>query len=212
MSCSQCLGIENLFDQKSAEKDLARYLKKGPDKTTRILVEAIQKQGIQGYTLLDIGGGVGAIQHALLDSGVANATAVEASKAFSTVALAEAKRRSLDGKISYHHGNFVDLAQQISPADIVTLDRVICCYHDFEQLVGLSSQRAVKIYGMVYPTDAWWMRIIGFLENVYFKLSRRSFRIFVHPNQEVEAVLQRNGFTRRFFRKAPDWLVAVYTR
>ena len=68
MSCSQCLGIENLFDQKSAEKDLSRYLKKGPDKTTRILVEAIQKEGIQGFTLLDIGGGVGAIQYALLDS------------------------------------------------------------------------------------------------------------------------------------------------
>ncbi|MFQ5921206.1 MAG: hypothetical protein ACE5M4_00035 [Anaerolineales bacterium] len=46
---------------------------------------------MEGCTLLDIGGGVGAIQHALLSAGASTATAVEASTAFAKVAEDEAR-------------------------------------------------------------------------------------------------------------------------
>ena len=66
MDCCQCQGIEQVFDERQAKKDLKQYRKKGPSSTTRILVEAIKAQGVQDLSLLDIGGGVGAIQHGLL--------------------------------------------------------------------------------------------------------------------------------------------------
>ncbi len=47
--------------------------------------------------------------------------------------------------MSHHLGDFVEVAGSIQPADIVTLDRVICCYPDVERLVGLSSQRATRL-------------------------------------------------------------------
>ena len=48
MACKQCQGIEEFFDQKEADKDLASYRKKGPDATTRMLVDAIVSQGVDG--------------------------------------------------------------------------------------------------------------------------------------------------------------------
>ena len=66
MSCCQCQGIETQFDRKSVAKDLEHYRKKGPNKTTNMLIEALKAEGIEEMVLLDIGGGVGAIQHELL--------------------------------------------------------------------------------------------------------------------------------------------------
>lgn len=212
MTCSQCQAIEEFHNQKVVNQELSRYRKKGPDKPTRTLIEVIQKEGIQGFTLLDIGGGVGGIQHALLQTGVDHATNVDASNAFVQAAKAEAQRRNLADRVSHHYGNFVDLAKDILPADIVTLDKVICCYPDMETLVELSAERARKIYGLVYPYDTWFTRITGVLENLFFKITRNPFRIFIHSHQSVEAILSRHGFKQRSFQHDLLWQVAVYTR
>ena len=212
MSCSQCQAIEDFHNQKVVSQELERYLKNGPDEPTQNLIAAIQKEGIQGLTLLDIGGGVGAIQHALLQSGVEHATGVEASKAFIQAAQAETQRRNLTDRVSHHYGNFVDLAENIPPADIVTLDKVICCYPDMETLVELSAERARKIYGLVYPYDTWYNQIIEALENLFFKITRNPFRIFVHSHQAVEAILVRHGFKQKFFHHGFLWQEVLYTR
>ncbi len=212
MNCCQCQGIEELFSQQYVSRELARYRAKGPDKTTRMLTEAIIGEGVDGETLLDIGGGVGAVQYALLSAGAGNATSVEASAAYINAAKAEAQRRGYTDRLSYQHGNFIDLAENIAPADIVTLDRVICCYPDMEKLVGLSAARARKTYGLVYPRDVWWVKIGLAVENFFFRLRRSSYRIFSHPTDAVEAVLDSQGFKRRLHYRTLVWQVAVYTR
>ena len=168
MDCCQCKGIESLFNQKEAQAKLKAYRKDGPAKTTRMLIDALVSEGIVGATLLDIGGGVGAVQHELLRAGVARATGVDASTAYVKAAQEEAERQGHSDRITYNHANFVELAPQISAADIVTLDRVICCYHDMHSLVSLSVAKAGKLYGLVYPRDTWWMRAAVSLGNFYF--------------------------------------------
>ncbi|MEJ2596833.1 MAG: methyltransferase domain-containing protein [Anaerolineales bacterium] len=212
MNCCQCRGIEELFSQRYVSKELSRYHAKGPDKTTRMLVEAIKEADVAGETLLDVGGGVGAIQHELLDAGVRHATDVEASTAYLNAARAEAQRRGLGEQVSYQQGNFVDLAEGIAAADIVTLDRVICCYPDMEKLVGLSAARARKLYGLVYPRDTWWIRIGLAVGNLFFKLRRSAYRGFVHPTKAVEAILSSKGLKRQFYGKTLIWQVVVYKR
>jgi SAM-dependent methyltransferase len=212
MNCCQCQGIEELFSQEYVTKELSRFRANGPDKTTRMLTEAIKAQGISGQTLLDIGGGVGAIQYELLDAGVEHTVSVDASSAYITVARAEAQRRGFAERIDYRHGDFVDLAENIAPADIVTLDRVICCYPDMEQLVSLSAARARKQYGLVYPRDVWWVKIGLVLENLFFRLRRSSYRVFVHPTEAVEAILSAHGLKRQFYSQTLVWQVMIYTR
>src|SRR3972149_5948454 len=73
MSCAQCQGIERMFDRRAAERELRQYRAAGPGGTTRLLIDALKAEGVAGLTLLDIGGGGGAIQHELLRAGGAPA-------------------------------------------------------------------------------------------------------------------------------------------
>ena len=212
MNCCQCQGIEELFNQQYVNKELSDYRVKGAAKTTRMLTEAIKSEGVSGLTLLDIGGGVGAVQHALIDAGVEHVTSVDASSAYLNAAQEEAHRRGMAERISYQHGNFADLAADISAADVVTLDRVICCYPDMEKLVGLSSARAGKIYGVVYPRDVWWIKFGLAIGNVFLRLRRNPFRTYSHATRSVEAIIGKNGLKRRYHRQTFVWQVAVFTR
>jgi len=212
MNSCQCQGIEELFSQQFVSKELTRYRKKGPDKTTRILTEAIKETGVDGLTLLDIGGGVGLIQYALLDAGVRQAMSVDASSEYLSAAKEEAQRRGLADRVSYQHGDFIKLAEEIAPADIVTLDRVICCYNDMEKLVNLSAERAGKLYGLVYPRDTWWVKVMLAIENFFYWLRRSPYRAFVHPTQSVEDILGRNRLKRIVYHQTLVWQVAVYSR
>ena len=212
MNCCQCQGIEDLFNEKTVSKELAHYQVKGPDKTTRMMLAALKAEGVQGATLLDIGGGVGGIQHELIEAGVQTATDVDASQAYLQAARKEAHRRGIADKIQFLHGNFVNLAEQILPADIVTLDRVICCYPDMEKMVDLSAARANKLYGLVYPRDTWWVKIGMGILNTFFRLKKSPFRTFTHSSQRVEALVSRHGLKRKFYRRTLVWQVVVYAR
>ena len=66
MTCPHCRGADKIFDQGTAERDLKDYRVHGPGTTTRLLIAALKAAGIADRTLLDIGGGVGVIQHELL--------------------------------------------------------------------------------------------------------------------------------------------------
>ncbi len=212
MNCCQCQGIESLFDQKMAMRELKDYRKKGPSKTTRMLLDALKGAGVEGKTLLDIGGGVGAIQHILVKAGVKRVINVDASTAYLNVAKIEATRQSYVDQASYHHGNFVDLAAEVETSDVVTLDRVLCCYPDMEALVNLSAARAGQLYGLVYPRDIWWMKLVRPLFNTIFRVQGNPFRIFIHASDDVDEVVSRQGLKRCFYRQTFIWQIVVYER
>ena len=148
----------------------------------------------------------------MLKAGVKTTLTVEASAAYIEAAKAEAERQGRADRMSHRHGNFVDLAADIPPADIVTLDRVICCYSDMPALVGLSAARARELYGVVYPRDTWWMKIGLAVANMFFRVRRTPFRSFWYATPEVEAVVSRHGLKRRFYGQTLVWQVAVYAR
>ena len=207
MGCCQCQGIESMFDKKSAKRELKRYLKKGPSRTTKILLNAVNKIGVQGMTFLDIGGGIGAIQHALLKWGALNGISIEASSAYIDLLKDEI---DLTEKVVFKHGDFTTIASDLDSADIVTLDKVICCYDDMDELVGLSSKLAQKIYAVVYPRDNWWTKLLLPIINFYPKIKGSSFRVFIHPTKKVEDIIIRNGLKRNYYNKRLFWRVAIF--
>ncbi len=213
MNCCQCQGIEEKFDQKYVAKKREQYRSKGPKETTNQLIEAIRAEGVDGTLLLDIGGGLGDIQHELIRSGVRRAINNEASTAYLEACRAEAERQGHADQIQHVLGNFIEVAAEIPPADIVTLDRVVCCYHDVEQLVNLSAQKAKWLYGLVYPRDKWWVKIVTLLYyNGRHWLRRNPMRNYVHPTKAVEATLEQNGLKRKYLREMGAWQVAIFAR
>jgi SAM-dependent methyltransferase len=212
MSCPQCIGIEELFNKKLAAKELRRFQQKGARPTTRFIVEKIVAQGVEGLTLLDIGGGVGAVQVELLSAGALSAVDIDASAAYLAAAQEEAARRGFTARVTYRHGNFVDLAGSIADADVVTLDRVVCCYTDARALVELSAKRARKMLAMVYPRDSWLTRFLNRCLNLLRKAQRSEFRTFVHPRPLLEASARAGGLESRGTFPRGFWEVALFAR
>lgn len=212
MSCCHCQGAELFFDKTVALKEIKQYRQKGPDKTTKILLEALKAKDLTGMTLLDIGGGVGVIQHELLKAGIAHATSVEASPAYLAAAQEQAGQQGTAAQIDAMSGDFVELAADVPQADVVTLHRVICCYPDMPTQVGLSLEKSLKYYALVYPRAVWWSKLsIAFL-NFTLWLRQNPFRTFVHSEVAVDRLIRKNGFAQNFVQKTFFWKVAVYER
>jgi len=212
MGCCQCQGIETMFDKKTAERELKRYLKKGPTKTTGMLLDAIHKEGVQGLDFLDIGGGIGAIQYDLIKAGASSGTSIEASSAYIDLVKEEIHKKSLAEIIDFKHGDFTAIASDVHSADIVTLDKVICCYDDMSELVMLSSKLARKIYAVIYPRDVWWTNLALPFLNFYPIVKGSSFRVFIHPTKKVEEIIFGNGLKRKYYATTFFWQVAIFTK
>ena len=212
MGCCQCQGIENMFDKKAARRALKRYLKKGPSKTTEMLLKAIHKTEVKGLDFLDIGGGIGAIQYDLIKAGASSGTSIEASPAYIDLVKEEVHKNNLAEIIDFKHGDFTAIASDVDSADIVTLDKVICCYDDMSELVRLSSKLSRKIYAVIYPRDAWWTKLALLFINFYPIIMGSPFRVFIHPTKKVEEIIFRNGLKRDYYDTTLFWQVAIFSK
>jgi magnesium-protoporphyrin O-methyltransferase len=212
MECRQCQGIEKTFTPQVTSRELKNYRRKGPDKTTLMLIGAIREAGVEGSVLLDIGGGVGAIQHALIRAGAEHATSVDASTGYTEALRQEATHQGHADRITQIHGNFVDVAPTLEEADIVTLDRVICCFDDMPALVSASVAKARRVYGLVYPRDTWLLRGVVAIQHFMANLFRGKMRFFAHRTAEVDALVRSYGFEPLVHFNAGFWQVVTYAR
>ena len=200
------------FDERHAAEQLRDYQRNGPRGLTGDLIGALRAGGIDGQTVLDIGGVVGAVHHELLRSGAASAVDVDASRAYVAVAREEAERQGHADRVRYLTGDFVALADDVDPADLVALDRVICCYPDMAALVGRSATLARRRFGLVYPRDTYLGRVGIAILNLGSWLTRSPFRAYVHRTAEVEAVVAAHGLVKRLHRTTLIWQLAVFER
>lgn len=210
MDCCQCQGIETEFDRRFANRKLKHYREKGLKKETKILFDALVAENIEGYSILDIGGGIGTLEFALLDEGAIQATNVEASSASIAAAQEEASRQGKSDQITIVHGDFVQEAGELANADVVTLDKVVCCYGDMKSLVTLSVEKAEKLYGLIYPRDAWWVKAAIWAGNMFLRVKGSDFRAFVHPTNEVEQIVKGRGMKKVFATNHTIWQIVVY--
>ena len=201
------------FDEPYATEKLELYRSQGPDPSTRALLDAILAEGVTGRTLLDIGGGVGAIQHELLDSGVRHAQEVEASRAYIAACQQEAQRRGHADRVEHVFGEFGAVADRIDEADIVTLDRSPCCWGKPLELIGGAAAKSRWLLGMVFPRDSWWVRY-GWRPygNVKQILKRSQLRLHTPRHGEVEQVVRDRGFTRRSLTEMGVWSIVVWEK
>ena len=207
------IAMGSFYDEKRATSELRKYREQGPIPSTRALIEALKAEGVEGATLLDIGGGIGAIQHELLDAGATRAICVDASAAYLDAAREEGRRRGHGGRVTYLHGDFVDLADLVGPAEIVTLDRVINVYPGWERLAGLAAARAKRLFGLVYPRDTRVVRLIIVAMNLMLRLQRKPVRAFFRSGDAIERIARENGLTPRVAHDVgPAWQVAVFRR
>jgi magnesium-protoporphyrin O-methyltransferase len=215
MPCTSscCRAYEHAFDEDYAQGDLDDYRSKGPERSTRILLDLIRAAtDVRGASVLDIGGGVGAVHHELLKDGAALAVDVDGSGAYIAASKQEAERLNHADRVTYQRGDFVELAGEVQPADIVTLDRVICCYPDLPALVGAAASKALRVIGLVWPRDTWWMQIGLWGFNVVERFSKYPLFQSFHRVADVDRVIGEAGLRVHASRNAGMWHARVYVR
>ena len=180
-----------MFNERFARKLARRYRKRGLDEVAQRLVDAVRVR--EGESVLEIGGGIGAIDLELLRAGAERATNVELSTAYEEHGRALFEQVGLADRIDWRYGNIATDAELAPAADIVVLNRVVCCYPDMPSLVGAAAAKARRVLALSFPRDTWLMRMGGRAINAWCRLRRSEFRFFVHPPPAIVATAREGG-------------------
>jgi hypothetical protein len=176
------------------------------------MVSFLAGMGLEGATVLEIGGGVGEIQIELLKSGAARAVNLELSPAYEAEATELLRDSGLQARVDRRVHDIAAEPGAVAPADFVVLNRVVCCYPDYERLLGAAAGHARRALVFSYPPRNGLSRSIVGVENLVFRLQRQEFRTFAHPPSAMFGVLERHGFRRTYQHHALVWQVAGLER
>jgi SAM-dependent methyltransferase len=212
MPCNCCEITDSAFGENEARSQLKSYRRRGPAKQTKLMLEAIRALKLKNAKILDIGGGIGAIHHELLEDVASTATHVDASSAYLKEAKAETERRGHSQRVTFIHADFTDVEAELPKADIVTLDRVVCCYPDFRRLLNAASRHSQRALALTYPREVWYLRIAWPVINFFQQLRKDPFRVFLHPVHEMDSLLKKEGFERVTVHDMFVWEMALYQR
>jgi len=199
-------------DGLNAHQDLERWLRGQLPAPTAELIEIVRAEGVEGASLLDVGAGVGAVHLTLLATGAASAVDVDASREYLATARAEAERRGLSERVEYHYGDIVELAPVLPPADIVTMDSVICCYPYLAPLLEGAVRTRPRIVGITYPRDTWWMRLYMRSFNVIEGLRRRPGLYYIHRHADLNRLMAAAGYRNVHEGGIKPWRVVLFRR
>lgn len=210
--CCTPKGYRWIFSERSARGEANRYRRKGLDSTSRRIFDFIKSQGIENRTVLEVGGGIGAIQLELLKAGATRATSIELTPTYEAVAEGLLKESGLAGRVERKVMDFAAAADQVDAADVVIMNRVLCCYHDMPKLAGAASDRTRQLLVMSFPRETWWMRLGLKAGNSALRLTRREFQIFLHSPKAILATSEGRGLRTVFDQTGAFWTVAALRR
>jgi magnesium-protoporphyrin O-methyltransferase len=211
-SCCNPRGCDGFFTPRLARRAAKRYREKGLDKTGQRMVAFLEQQGIDGATVLEIGGGVGELQIELLKSGAARAVNLELSPAYDEEAARLLREAGFEERAERRLHDLAAQPAGVEAADVVVLHRVVCCYPDYERLLGAAAEHARRLLVFSYPRRNAVSRLSIAAENLFFRLRRIEFRAFAHPPTQMFAVLEEHGLRRVYAHRPLVWQVAGFER
>ena len=210
--CCSASGYRWAFSEKRAEREARRYERRGLDPTSRRIVEFLTLQGVAGLTLLEVGGGVGAIQIELLKAGVTHAVSIELTPTYEKAAGELLRSAGLEDRVERTVTDFVAAADEVEAADIVILNRVLCCYPDMPELAGAAADHARQVLVLSFPRGTWWTRLSLSLANLVLRTTRRGFQVFVHRPERIQATAEHFGLETTLNRVGVFWQMMALRR
>jgi magnesium-protoporphyrin O-methyltransferase len=210
-SCCRPESYGAFFTRKGADRALRRYQRKGLDDLSSKIAKVVRERGVTGATVLDVGGGIGALDVELVRAGAERATNVELSPEYEEAAAKLASERGVQQRIERRIGDFVS-QPDVPEADAVVMNRVVCCYPDYEALVGAAADHARRLLVFTFPRERVLVRTAFGLMNLWLRLTRNEFRGFVHSSSAMLEVARQRGLTPVLERQGPFWQLAALER
>jgi Methyltransferase domain len=176
------------------------------------MVDFLELRGVEGATVLEIGGGVGEIQIELLKRGAAHALNLELSPAYDEEAERLLREVALEERADRRIHDIAVDPTSVEAVDIVVLHRVVCCYPDYERLLDAAARCARRLLVFSYPPRNAGSRLFIAAENLFLRLLGREYRTFAHPPAAMFGVLGERGLRRTFAQHTLVWQVAGLER
>jgi 2-polyprenyl-3-methyl-5-hydroxy-6-metoxy-1,4-benzoquinol methylase len=212
VACCNARGCDDFFGSRFARRMAKRYRRRGLDQTARQIVGFLESRGVGGASVLEIGGGLGEIQLELLKRGATRTTNLELSPAYEGEAIRLARESALERRVERRLHDIAVDPEGVEPADIVVLNRVVCCYPDYERLLAAAADHARRLLVFSHPPRNRLARLVVAIQNAGFRLRGREFRVFTHPPEAMIAVLQQRGLRHTFTHHQRIWRVAGLQR
>jgi magnesium-protoporphyrin O-methyltransferase len=199
---------EKVFGRKTADRDARRFRRRGLRGSAKTAAKLAG--GVGGATVLEVGGGVGAIEIELLEAGAERATNVELASTYEGAAGALLAERGLEGRVDRRVGDFVAEAESIPPHDVVVMHRVVCCYPDVDALVGAGAEHAGGRMVLTYPQERRVLRAAIAVVDAVMRISGSSFQVYLHPFDRIASAAKGMELLERR-RDGFVWETAVFT-
>ena len=212
MSCCNARGCDGFFTARMAKRAAERYRKSGVDKTAQRILAFLDDRGVQGATVLEVGGGIGDVQVELLKLGAGRTLNLELSPAYETEAARLIEEAGVEGRAERRVHDIAADPAGVEPADVVVLHRVVCCYPDYERLLGAAADHSRRLLVFSYPPRNVLSRLLLGSQNLIFRLRRKEFRTFAHPPARMLALLEERGLVHTYAHRAVVWQIAGFER
>ena len=211
MSCPCCRpeAYGTVFSERSARRALRRYRRRGLDRLSSRIARVLRDQGLDG-TVLEAGGGIGALGVELIEAGADRATNVELSPAYESAAAELARERGVESRVERRIGDFV--TADVGAADAVVMNRVVCCYPSYETLVGTAAERSRRLLVFSFPRENVFVRAAFGVMNLWLRISGSEFRGFVHPVDAMLEVAEERGLSPVAHHRGLFWQLAALQR
>lgn len=168
--------------------------------------------GLDGARVLEIGGGIGALQAELVSEGAEQGEVVEVVGAYEPYARELAREKGLEERTSFRVVDVLEEPDAVAPADVVLMNRVVCCSPDGVALAGGAARLARRTLVLSFPRDIFWMRVGIRLLNAGLALFGRSFRVFAHPRSALVAAAEAEGLRFADGGHVTAWEFAAFRR
>jgi hypothetical protein len=137
---------------------------------------------------------------------------VELTPTYEDVAKRLVEEAGLSERVERKVMDFAEAAAEVDAADLVIMNRVICCYQDMPRLAGAAADHARRLLVMSYPKRAWWTIAGLAIANWIFWAARLEFHIFLHPPAHILATSERSGLRPVLDDPGLLWTVAALSR
>jgi magnesium-protoporphyrin O-methyltransferase len=185
---------------------------------TAHLLDALEEAGLSGRTVLDVGCGIGDLALATLGRGAVRATGVDLSTRAIRHAAVLARERGLADRATFEVGDGSRL--DLPEADVVVLNRVLCCYTDADALLQRTLAAAGSVYAFTAPVSGGPIGLANrswtWIWNVVYRIRRKKyagFQTYVHDLRDIDRRVRLAGFRPvRHEHRRVVWDLAVYAR
>lgn len=205
--------LDNFFDERYQLRAADRYLKYGLDSKSSALVAPVLPHLDGSQTILEVGCGAGMVHQDLLrQNKVGRAIGVDVSSAGIKVANRNASTFGLSDRIEYHAVDFAQNAELFASAELVVMDRVICCYPHLDLLLGQAAERASNYLAISFPVENFVSKFAIQAFTLALKLIGQTYHPYLHGHQKIQHTVEKAGLRLIHQDRRSIWTMMVFER